>query len=277
MNRYGTWGLFLGMALVFGPILHAEDLDSLITDKNPGLGSLNFHHGTENEFIELGPAHYGYGIIFSSAAFPEFTAEEFKGKYLLQIALGNTKSKETKKAAQFSTLSILSQAFPSKAKTFNVVLRSAKPLGFEEKALVLFSSPKLGFDISEEEKLKDTYYGRAGTIAIHAQDSPTLVNVKGQSEPVSFKSQMYRIDFKVALSTPFNPVDGDLTGVMLLPVYWPAGKSAEKFTRQIASKNPTNLTPVQAPEGITSHKRELSGSTRRDKNSGSVPGGSVAP
>jgi hypothetical protein len=273
----GRWSNLILLCVAFtATAIHAEglDADSFVSEKNAGKGTLLFHRDNNTEHVDFGlngdhVDHYGFGIVFKTGLFPE--ASEFKGKYILQIALGNLHPRETHLLAQFGSIALLCKEFPSTLKLYPVVMNSVKT-DFEEKALMLFGSPKTPADTSDEDRLRGTLFGFGGTVSINPVGKAADVELKGQGENVKFKMQVYHVELKTILQTPFKPGEGQLSGTMDIPIFWPHGAAAEKYAAKMASKSLTSVTTaVTIPEGITTHKRQLSGSTKKNKGEAPPP------
>lgn len=140
--------------------------------------------------------------------------------------------------------------------------KGAQPKEF---ALMMFHSPQMPTNSSEEEKLKNTFFAQGGSILLAPLGEPTVHLVKDRGQSLRFKSQRYRAEIHVQLVTPFNSQPAQLDGSVELPLYQPHGKDSELFAKNISSQNAPDFSTPPRPEGISEHRRELAGSTRKQK------------
>jgi hypothetical protein len=207
-------------------------------EQRPGSGNLTLTIGDKIEKIELGtkPGLYGSGLILHSSGLPAAYRSEFPGMHLIQLALGTLTSHLQKQVPQFSTLTLVTKRIPSKPKTFQIASPQKRPKETEGLALMLLTSPGALKDRTDEEKLSATFIGQTGTIKLVPQGTPEEVQIPGETEKFTFRSQEMQFDLDCELATPFSPQKASLKGTINVAVLWPFGKRAELFAARISSR-----------------------------------------
>ncbi len=249
----------------------AELLDIFATDAHPGTGTVVFHQGEKVELVELGPqsGHYGLGIVFHSSALPEAFQEEFHDTHIIQIVLGTMASKLQSQVAQFGGISLITRKIPSQSQTFHTKPLTAQSHDILNLGLLMISSPSMLREQADEQKLKGTFFGESGTVILTPLAKFRSIQTETSGNPLHFKTQTMRLEFNSQLGTPFSNEKAELQGKLEIPIYWPEGKPAELFAKKIATRSLAGMSapPSEPPTGITQHKHNLAGSTKKDANS----------
>lgn len=210
---------------------------------NPGSGILEMKTGEKTEKIALGKetGFYGLGMIFSGEKLPEPYATDFKGKEVIQIALGSLKAKETAKIPQFGAATLVSPKLSvGKLLTFPFAMneeKKKKGTPQSNMGILLFTSPSTPKSQSDDDKLKVTFFASQGSLDLLPTEIPKLFTAQAEKGSVKFSERKVRIKFNAGLGTPFSDTVGTLEGVIEIPIYTPAGKASEKLASDLASKS----------------------------------------
>jgi len=231
-----------------------------------GHGTLTYKIGTDTQTITFGTTpQYARGIVFHSSALPTAFREEIKGLHILQFTLGTLRPKAADKIPQFGHISLITRKIPGQQTVFKATTPQGKRTVPEGLAVLLFTPPTASINRSDEDKLRDSYFAQSGVITVTPVGSPELVDTDADKGRLTFKAQTFRLDFNVMMATPFNTQLLDLRGQVDAPLYWPAGKTSEQFIANVAKDSlKSSPLPVQMPEGILHHKRDVAGSTKKD-------------
>lgn len=240
------------------PLPRTFDLSKL--EPKWSAGKLDLKLNGAKELLPFGPDSelMGVGFIFHPESIPP-TFQSKSGDYrLLQILF-------SKRGIQAPFASVLIQAenFKAKEQTFRVAISKEDP----KKAWMMVSSPNIKETLSNEEKLKGTYFGSQGVVKLSFIDTPSQTIVKFGEKTLTFKIQKLKVTFNAILTTPFNPLAGDIGGTVSIPVLWAEEQASLDQLSQLLvaqSENEKVLTK-EKQESIQNHKREISGSSREKK------------
>lgn len=259
------------------PALELGQLFSVET--RPGRGTLIYRQGAKSEKVELGAAagHYGMGVVFRGSLLPTPYSQDYGNARILQIALGTLKANLQAQVPQFGSLTLIMKEIPKQRTVLKLLIPSGKDASLKELGLLLFTSPSTPSEQGDEDKLKGTYFAQSGTIALTPLGSAEKLEVRSQGRIVGFKSQTVRLEIDALLATPFTTQETTLKGSIELPLYWPVGKEAKAMTRRIAADSLGTAPALPGPEGLTTHKREIAGSNKKDASSARSSARPAAP
>lgn len=213
-------------------------------------GSLQLKVGDKRETVDLGgkSGHYAVGMVIHSSALPAEMAAEFQGFNIIQIFLGTLSTAGAESVPQFGSIGVITKRIPAKdAKTFKTVLGPTSPKTGDY-AQVSFKSPGTPLQQTDEEKLKATAFAASGTLRYSPKGLPHEVKVRSRTGYLAFKRQRVSLDVNSILTSPFNPIDGDVKGQLEVYVYWPSRPESQDLTRSLASSSLNDLFTTRMPK-----------------------------
>ncbi len=220
-------------------------------EKNPGKGTLSYTlGGSQTESISFGDetGHYLIGLVFPLDTLPEAMRSEFKNKELIQLAMGTLSASLGNRIAQFGAMTVAVTKGARTVRQIPLSIPSNSDRGLSESGLLLFSSPQMPAQISDEEKLRGTFFGKGGSIGLSASTPPTPLNLVAEGKKVGFKVQSMRMELQASLSTPFNSEERQLSGKVEFALFYPDGVAAKRLLSQLAETAFNSKYSVQIPE-----------------------------
>ncbi len=212
-------------------------------------GALELKIGEKREVVEVGgkSGHYAVGMVIHSSALPAELASEFQGFNIIQIFLGTLSGAAGENVPQFGSLGVITKRIPAKdSKIFKTVLGPTSPKTGDY-AQVSFKSPGTPLQQTDEEKLKAVSFASSGTLKYTPRGLPQDVKVRSRTGYLAFKRQKIALDLNSILTSPFNPVDGDVKGQLEVYVYWPSRPESQELTRSLASSTLEDLFTTRMP------------------------------
>ncbi|MBY0370402.1 hypothetical protein K2X33_06930 [bacterium] len=238
------------------PTLKLQDFFS--TEKNPGNGLLEFTGGGATEKITFGDTHYVMGLVFGNPTLPPHLQAQLKKQEILQLVFGSLGGGAAERVAQFGSATFVVQGGKRAQRTlpwFTPATNSPAP---GEYALWLFTSPDLSSQISEEEKLKNTFFGKEGTAILSTTSEPKTIHVAVRGSKLAFKMQSMRLEVSGKLNTPFVGDTRELKGTIEFPLYWPESDAARKMALNFANTSLDTPHAVTLPTDAPASTRVLS-------------------
>lgn len=226
-------------------------------DKNPGRGTLEYAHGSTTEKIVLGAesGHYLMGMVFAHDTLPPSIQAEFKNNEVVQLAFGTLAQSAGARVPQFGSATLL--VTRQMATTRTIPLRIPTPADplLPESAFMLFTSPEMSAQLSDEEKLKGTFFAKGGNLILTAATTPRNIPVTVDGRKIPFKIQAMRMNVQATLTTPFNSEEHQLKGQVEFPLYWPEGAAGKRVAREMAEASFNAKTALEVPEEFTASRR----------------------
>lgn len=210
-------------------------------EQNPGSGTLEYQTPTEApQKIPFGSASgiYGLAMAFKGKNLPDQYGKNFKADLIIQMALGTLKSKLEAQVPQWAAATLIGPGVPIDKVRYPVVVPQEGKTNFARAmSLLLFTLPNTPNELSDEQKLRSTFFAQAGSLDLRATGMPKFVDVQAQGKTLRFKMYPIEMGVNVTLGTPFSAQAGTLKGKVQLPLYSPYGKPAEEFTQRIAGES----------------------------------------
>lgn len=213
-------------------------------------GSFQLKIGEKRETVDIGgkSGHYAVGMVIHSSALPPEMAAEFQGYNIIQIFLGTLSGVSGENVPQFGSIGVITKRIPAKdGKNFKTVLGPTSPKTGDY-AQVSFKSPATPLQQTDEEKLKAVAFASSGTLKYNPRGLPQDVKVRSRTGYLAFKRQKVALDVNSILTSPFNPVDGDVKGQLEVFVYWPSRPESQELTRSLASSTLEDLFTTRMPK-----------------------------
>lgn len=234
-------------------------------EANPGRGTLTLVAGQQTEVLKFGSdagGLYALGLVFDTKVLPQPYRSEYGRNVVLQVVLGRLPSKTEGQVPQFGSLALLNQYIPSGRTTFPIKsIRSRKKTQtFTRRALLMVSPPSAAAERTDEENLRSTYFGIAGSITATPVGKKREVTLSAEGDRLSFRSQIFELDFDAAIGTPFNPVDANVRGKIEFPVYWPKSPKAQAMIDSIAEQA---MTGPDVKFALPKRPRSLSSESKK--------------
>jgi hypothetical protein len=250
MNSFISFLFFLFLA-ASAPLLAEEvprppgsleltDIFNVVSD--PGEGTLMYVKQKIPFGVEGG--HYGVGMIFPGKSLPDPYRADFANFFILQLALGTLKDRLEGRIPQFGAATLILKKIPTGKTKLNFVLPSGKEKNLAASALLLFSSPSLKADATDELKLRESHFATGGILIVSPVGEKSSVLLKSAGQSVQYWKQKMSFDFAGRLATPFGNEVRDLSGKIEIPVYWPKSKGAEELAKRLAEQS---LNPYGHP------------------------------
>jgi hypothetical protein len=250
---------------------HFPLVDLFSAEKNPGRGTLEYVRGSETDKIVFGAdtGHYVMGMVFSHDTLPPAIQNEFKNNEVIQLIFGTIAHTAGSRVSQFgsATLMVTRQV----AVTRTIPLRIPTPADplLAESAFMLFTSPQMGAQLSDEEKLKGSFFAKDGNLILTAASTPKAIPVTVDGRKVPFKLQAMRMNVQAILTTPFNSEEHLLKGQVEFPLYWPDGAAGRRVAREMAEASFGGKSSIEVPDEFTASRRQVTAepgkSTRKRK------------
>ncbi len=234
--------------------------------KNPGRGTLEFVRGEEKETITFGTenGHYLMGMVFENQILPKTLQVDFKKRDLVQLAFGNFLGGSDARVGQFGAATLVVQQNTQAERLLPLRPPSNGEAAPLESAFLLFTSPSSNAQLSEEEKLKSTYFGKEGYFTLRATAPPKKISVLLDSQKVPFKMQAMRLEIQGKLGTPFNSGETGLTGSVEFPLYWPDGKEGRRLAKQLAESSFNAKARIEIPAELATMRRQVTAEPARE-------------
>ncbi len=234
---------FLTLLSSFAFSDNGPELTSLFSAaNNPGSGILEMKTGEKSEKMILGKesGYYGLGMVFSGNGLPESYKSDFKDREVVQLAFGSLKADAQNKISQFAAATLVGPklslgkllSFP-----FSISDEKKKKGNSENLGILLYSPPSTAKNLSDDEKLKITFFAADGYLNVLPIDAAKVFTAPSQNGEMKFTEQKVKVQFNASLGTPFSDTVGKLEGVLEIPIYTPSSKAAEKLAGDIASKS----------------------------------------
>ena len=207
------------------------------SQESSGEGTLVYSGEDEKKTITLGvdSGIYGLAIAFKGELLPISYRKDFAKKIIIQVALGNLKSKLGDQVPQFGVASFITSQIPKEATAFTFMDLKKKNDQPQSLAMLQFISPKTALAQSDQEKLQNTFYGKSGGITLTPVGEIEQVTIRTRESKVTFKKQKMKFDFQAIMMTPFSGLEKKLAGSIIFPVYVPFGKTAEDLAVKLGS------------------------------------------
>lgn len=242
-------------------------VDLFSAEKNPGRGTLEYVKGSTPMKIQFGSetGHYVMGMVFSHDTLPPSIRAGFKNNEVIQLAFGTAPGTLGSRVAQFgaATLLVLRGKQSQRTVPFRIPGTGEGPL--PESGFLLFTSPEMQAQQSDEEKLKGTFFARSGSVTINSTAPSRAIQVTAEGKKIPFKMQAMRMDIHAALGTPFNSEEHVLQGQIEFPLYWPQGQTGKNLARRLAENSFNTRTSIQLPDEMAPAQRQVTGKPSRKK------------
>lgn len=215
-------------------------VDIFSVSEAPGIGALTYKVDENlSEKINFGKdtGLYGVGLVFNGKVLPEPFKTDFQKNEILQLALGNLKSKEEGHSPQFGAVTLLASKIPVEKTVFRLTLPNAGELKKGPTAILLFTSPNLKTGATDEEKLKETLFAESGSILVTPVGLKTTVVLKSKTGKYTFFKRNMKLDWAANLATPFSTAKRSLIGTTEFAFFWPKDNEAGKLATKIASES----------------------------------------
>lgn len=227
--------------------------EAFSTEKNPGKGTLRFSKANgEPLTISLGTetGHYISGLVFPYDTLPAGLRDEFKNSDVIQLSFGTQPSSVGPRIGQFGAVTLKVSRGTKLQRIVPLKMPSINEVPLPESGYLLFASPELLSAGSDEEKLKNTFFAREGSLSLVATASPRPLVVLAEGRKIAFKIQPMRMDIEATLATPFNTEEPRLVGKVEYPLYYPDSASARKYLSRLADSVFTAKSSLQPPSDL---------------------------
>ena len=111
--------------------------------------------------------------------------------------------------------------------------------------------------LSDEEKLKGTFFAREGALILSASSTPKGFSVPLDGRKIPFKMQPMRMEIHATLTTPFNSEEHRLQGKVEFPLYWPEGSTGKRVAREMAETAFSAKSRIEIPEEFSASRRQV--------------------
>jgi hypothetical protein len=233
-------------------------IDLFSSEKNPGRGTLEYWRGSgDTEKITFGAetGHYIIGMVFAHDTLPRSLQEEFKNNEVVQLALGTLNRSAESRVSQFGTATLKVLRRVSKVRLLPLRIPGIADAPLPESGFLLFTSPGMQAQLSDEEKLKGTFFAREGALTLTATADPKPLSVAVEGRKIPFKMQAMRMEVQATLSTPFNSEEHQLRGTVEFPLYWPEGAVGKRIAREMAEAGFNAKSSIQIPEEFSASRQ----------------------
>jgi hypothetical protein len=227
--------------------------EAFSTEKNPGSGTLRFSKATgEPLTITLGAesGHYISGLVFPNDALPPGLRDEFKNSDAIQLSFGTQPTSVGARIGQFGAVTLKVSRGTKPQRILPLKMPGMNEVPLAESGYLLFASPEMLSAGSDEEKLKNTFFAREGSLSLVATALPRSLLVLAGGRKIAFKIQPMRMDIEAILATPFNTEEPRLVGKVEYPLYYPDGASARAYLRQIAETTFNAKSSLRPPADL---------------------------
>lgn len=232
--------------------------DFFSSEKNPGKGSLFYSQSaTQTETISFGEetGHYLMGLVFSSDTLPESMRAEFKNKEVIQLAFGTAPKTAGTRVPQFGAMTLTVSKGARTLRSIPLRIPAVAEAPLPESGFLLFTSPQMQAQISDEEKLRGSFFAKGGAVTLSASTTAKPIPVVVEGRRVSFKIQAMRLDLQADLGTPFNSEEHHVRGKVEFPLYYPDGAAAKNILRQLAEASFNAKTAIRIPEELNTRRQ----------------------
>ncbi len=237
--------------------------DVFSTEKNPGKGALDFSKtGSEPLKITFGAetGHYLVGVVFPKEILPEAIRQDFRRNDVIQLAMGTVSRTLGTRVPQFGAASLMVLG-GGKQQQRVVPLRIPGPseMPLPETGYFLFASPEMQNQVTDEEKLKNTFFAKAGSMILSASSPPQSLQVTADGRKLPFKMQAMRLELQASLATPFSNEENRISGRVEFPLYWADSAQGRLLLKKLAETSFQTQTSIKIPDEITPSRRQISG------------------
>lgn len=259
------------------PSLPLVDLFSV--EQNPGRGTLEYVKAGENEKIVFGPesGHYLLGMVFSNDTLPETIQNDFKRNEVIQLAMGTINRFTSGRVGQFGAATLMVSRETQAKRVVPLRIPGSTEAPLPESGLFLFTSPEMQVQMSDEEKLKGTFFAKGGSVTLSASGSPRSIQVTADGKKIPFKMQSMRMEILANLVTPFNSAEHSLHGRVEFPMYWPDGPAGKKLAKQLAGNSFNAKNSIAVPDDMGTKRRNMTGAPNKAKPSKRKPASPSQP
>jgi hypothetical protein len=222
-------------------------------EKNPGRGTIHFSKpGNEPQTFSFGPdtGHYACALVFPHETLPPAVQAEFRDNEVIQILFGTLNRSVGNRVGQFGAASLMVTRGAKASRVIPLRMPAVNDTPLPESGFFLFTSPETQSQSTDEEKLKNTFFGKGGFLKLSASASPRPLTVIAQGKKFSFKIQAMRMEIEAPLSTPFNNEDHTLHGQVEFPLYYPEGAAARKFVAELAENSFNAKASIHIPSEL---------------------------
>jgi hypothetical protein len=236
-------------------------------EKNPGRGTLEYARGATTDKIVFGAetGHYLMGMVFAHDTLPRSIQAEFKNNEVIQLAFGTLAQSAGARVGQFGSATVLVSRQVATTRTIPLRIPTpADPL-LPESAFMLFASPDMGAQLSDEEKLKGTFFAKGGNLILTAANAPKTIPVAVDGRKIPFKIQAMRMNVQAVLTTPFNSEEQSVKGQVEFPLYWPEGAAGKRVAREMAEASFNAKTALEVPEEFSASRRGVTAEPARPR------------
>jgi len=240
-------------------------VDIFSADKNPGRGTFELTRGGATEKIVIGPeaGHYVMGMVFSNDVLPDAVALDFKNNEVIQLAFGTLATAAGQKVGQFGASTLMVARGTHLLRLVPLRIPGPSQPSLPESGFLLFNSAEMASQQADDEKLKGTFFAKAGSISLSPATKMRSIQVTSQGRKVPFRMQGMRMELLATLITPFNNEEAQLRGTVEFPLYWPDGPSGKRVAKQLADASFNAKTAIRVPDELGNPKRALTGQGNR--------------
>lgn len=227
--------------------------ETFSTEKNPGKGTLRFSKSTgEPLTMALGAetGHYLSGLVFPHDTLPTGLRDEFKNSDAIQVSFGTQPTSVGARVGQFGALTLKVTRGTKPQRVLPLKMPSINEVPLAESGYLLFASPELLAAASDEEKLKNTFFAREGSLSLIATALPRPLTISADGRKIAFKIQPMRMDIEAVLATPFNTEEPRLVGKVEFPLYYPDSAGARSYLRRLAETLFNAKSSLQPPSDL---------------------------
>lgn len=229
-------------------------------EQNPGAGFLEYQSGKDPaQKIPFGAESgiYGLAMAFNGKNLPDQYGKNFQKDIIVQVALGTLKSKLEQQVPQFAAATLIGGKIPNYRTRYPIVVPQANKVNtMKSMSLILFTLPNTPNELSDEQKLRSTFFAQSGFFELQVKGKPKIVDVQAQGKPLRFKMLPLEMNVNLALGTPFSAQQATLKGTIQIPLYTPHGQPAIEFTQRIAGESlEGTIKGKEAPREVASPKK----------------------
>jgi hypothetical protein len=219
-------------------------------EKSPGQGTLTYTlPNSPTETISIGSGSYAMGVVFPSDTLPDELKKDFKNKEVLQVLLGPSVANTGANPTPFGNLTlILASKGPRSRRAIPLQIPVPQETPLPDTGYLIFSSPRMPAQVSDEEKLRKTFFAKRGSVSLSASTATKPLSVAINGKNVTFRVQGMRLEVQADLSTPFNNEERQLNGKFEFPLYYPEGQGAKKLIRQLAESSFQSKLSLHLPD-----------------------------
>lgn len=254
-------------------------VDLFSVEQNPGRGTLEYVKSGETEKIAFGPetGHYLLGMVFSNDTLPDAIRNDFKRNEVIQLAMGTISRFTSGRVGQFGAATLMVTRGSEAKRVVPLRIPGVAQAPLAESGLFLFTSPEMQVQMSDEDKLKGTFFAKGGSVTLTASGSPRSIQVTAEGKKVPFKMQSMRLELLANLVTPFNSAENSLQGRVEFPMYWPDGPAGKRLAKQLAGNSFNAKNAITVPDDIGTKRRNMTDAPGKSKSSKRKPASPPQP